>query len=220
MELNCSSRAERRSQVPYEAHWEGRYGTAGRRKCEYVIDQLPQTLNLPPRKAAPLPQSPSTDGLTSQQPVQHRSTELHSPLSPLSPGSPIYPDGVFTPQWMAKHQEQVPALLIAFFEISSKDSGTSQNEQIQIDINAIRAALSRSGFKTKFAAVLMSDESILHAPELEDRLAAIRRATTLDLKTGLFFMPPMSSQVEIANFVEQVLLAPLQPFVTQYYRDL
>src|ERR1700709_1895599 len=148
-------------------------------------DILRQTFTLPPRKAAPLPQSPSAEGFQSQ----HRNTELHSPLSPLSPGSPIYSDGIFTPQWMAKHQEHVPALLIAFFSISTDDGSTAQNEQIQIDINAIRTALSRSGFKTKFAAVLISDKSILHAPELEDRLSAIRRATTLDLKTGLFFMP-------------------------------
>ncbi|KAK4547428.1 hypothetical protein LTR36_001084 [Oleoguttula mirabilis] len=181
----------------------------------YRMKPIGRTFTLPPRKAAPSPQSPSADGLQSQ----HRSTELHSPLSPLSPGSPIYPDGVFTPLWVAKHQEHVPALLIAFFSISTDDTSTSRNEQIQIDINAIRTALGRSGFKTKFAAVILSDTSILHAPELEDRLSAIRRATTLDLKTGLFFMPPMSSQAEIATFVDS-LLTPLQPLVLDYYRDL
>lgn len=175
-----------------------------------------QTFTLPLRKAAPLPQSPSTEH--SPQASQHRSTELHSRLSPLSPGSPIYPDGVFTPLWLAKHQQHVPSLLIAFFNVSA-DESTSQNEQIQIDINAIRNALGRSGYKTRFAAVLMSDKSILHAPELEDRLSAIRRATTLDPKSGLFFMPPMSSQAEIATFV-QSMLTPLQPLVVEYYRDL
>lgn len=109
-------------------------------------------------------------------------------------------------------------MLIAFFDVSADDS-TSQNEQIQIDINAIRTTLARSGYKTKFAAVLMSDRSILRAPELEDRLSAIRRATTLDPKTGFFFMPPMSSSAEIATFV-QSMLATLQPLVVEYYRDL
>lgn len=144
--------------------------------------------------------------------------ELHSPLSPLSPGSPIYPDGIFTPLWFAKHQQQVPAVFIAFFRISAED-GASQNEQIQIDINAIRSSLSRSGFKTKFAAVLLSDKSILHAPELEDKISSIRRATMLDSKTGLFFMPPMSSQAEIATFA-QSMFTTLQPLVLEYYRDL
>ncbi|KAK5123100.1 hypothetical protein LTR85_003297 [Meristemomyces frigidus] len=183
---------------------------------KYRMKPIGRTFTLPPRKAAPLPQSPSAEGFQ----TQHRNTELHSPLSPLSPGSPIYPDGVFTPQWMEKHQEHVPALLIAFFSISTDDGSTAQNEQIQIDINAVRTALSRSGFKTKFAAVLISDKSILHAPELEDRLSAIRRATTLDLKTGLFFMPPMSSQTEIASWITESVLTPLKPLVMQHYRDL
>ncbi|KAK5116000.1 hypothetical protein LTR62_000456 [Meristemomyces frigidus] len=184
----------------------------------YRIRTIGRNYTLPARKAAPLPQSPSADGFQNQQAGQFRSTELHSPLSPLSPGSPIYPDGVFTPLWLAKHQWQVPAAFIAFFELSSGDD-TAQNEQLQIDINAIRTALSRSGFKTKFAAVLLSDKSILRTPELEDRLSAIRRATTLDPKSGLFFMPPMSSQAEIATFV-QSMLTTLQPLIVDYYRDL
>ncbi|KAK0860026.1 hypothetical protein LTS02_008788 [Friedmanniomyces endolithicus] len=174
-----------------------------------------RTFSLPARKAAPLPHSPNLERLSSSP---QRSTELHSPLSPQSPGSPIYPDGVFTKLWVAKHQRQVPALLIAFFELSA-DEDSAQNEQIQIDINAIRTALGISGFKTRIAAVLMSDRSILRAPELADRLTAIRRATTLDTKTGLFFMPPMSSQAEIATYV-QTMLTALQPLAVEYYRDL
>lgn len=177
-----------------------------------------QTYTLPPRKAAPLPQSPTVEAFSNPQGNQPRSVELHSPLSPLSPGSPIYPDGIFTPLWFAKHQQQVPAMFIAFFSISA-DDGASQNEQIQSDINAIRTSLSRSGFKTRFAAVLLSDKSILHAPELEDKISSIRRATTLDSKTGLFFMPPMSSQAEIATFARS-MLTTLQPLVVEYYRDL
>jgi len=108
--------------------------------------------------------------------------------------------------------------MIACFEISANDS-TAQNEQIQIDINAIRTTLGRSGYRTKLVVVLMSDKSILHAPELEDRLSEIRRATTLDPKHGLFFMPPMSSQAEIATFV-QTILTTLQPLIIEHYRDL
>lgn len=179
---------------------------------------MEQTYTFPVRKAAPLPQSPTSEGFTSIANVQHRGSELHSPLSPLSPGSPIYPDGIFTPLWLAKHQQQVPALLIAFFELSAEDE-SAQNDRIQSDINAIRTSLSQSGFKTRFATVLLSDRSILHAPELEDRIAAIRRATSLDSKSGLFFMPPMSSPAEIATFV-QGMLTTLQPLVVDYYREL
>ncbi|KAK4506584.1 hypothetical protein PRZ48_000316 [Zasmidium cellare] len=180
----------------------------------YRMKTIGRSYTLPARKAAPLPQS-ATEGGGSPPP---RNTELHSPLSPLSPGSPVFPDGVMTPLWLSKHQEQVPATFLSFFNLNAGE-GASQDEQIKSDINAVRNALSRSGFKTRFAAVLISDSSILHAPELEDRLASIRRATTLDPKTGLFFVPPMSSQAEIATYV-QTLMAALQPLCVEYYRDL
>ena len=172
-----------------------------------------QTYTLPSRKAAPMPQSPGSEGSPSS-----RNTELHSPLSPLSPGSPIFPDGLFTPLWFNKHQQQVPCLYLAFFDIDSGDS-RSQDEQIKSDISALRNALSRSGFKTRFAAVLLGDKSILHAPEFEERLGSIRRATGLDLKTGIFFMPPMSSQGEVTGFVQSTMTA-LQPTLFEYYREL
>lgn len=143
---------------------------------------------------------------------------MHSPLSPLSPGSPIFPDGVFTPLWLAKHQRQIPAVFVAFFDIKA-DNNPASDDQIKTDINAVRGAISRSGFKTRFAAVLLSDKSILHAADLEDRLASIRRVTNLDSKTSLFFMPPVSSQSEMRAFVQGVLSA-LQPSVIEYYRDL
>jgi hypothetical protein len=179
---------------------------------------LPQTYSLSARKAAPLAQSPSADDAVNRPRSPSKSAELHSPLSPLSPGSPIFPDGVFTPLWLAKHQRQIPAVFIAFFDIKAENS-TVDDDQIKADINGVRAGLSRSGFKTRFAAVLLSDKSILQAAGLEDRLAGIRRATNLDSKTGLFFMPPVSSQSEMSAFVQGVL-STLQPSVVEYYRDL
>lgn len=177
-----------------------------------------QTHTLPARKAAPLAQSPSAEDAVNRPRSPSKSAELHSPLSPLSPGSPIFPDGIFTPSWLAKHQRQIPAAFIAFFDIRAGE-GAAADDQIKADINSVRAALSRSGFKTRFAAVLLSDKSILHAAELEDRLASIRRSTNLDSKSGLYFMPPVSSQAEMSAFVQGVLTT-LQPSIVEYYRDL
>ncbi|GAB7361108.1 hypothetical protein MBLNU230_g1146t1 [Neophaeotheca triangularis] len=183
----------------------------------YKMKAIGRSYTLPARKAAPPSQSPSAEGGQSYM-SPAKSIELHSPLSPLSPGSPVFPDGIFTPQWFKKHQNDVPCQIVAFFNINA-ESGETQDNQIKADIESCRAALSRSGFKTRFAAVLISDESILHAPELEDRLASIRRATSLDSKAGLFFMPPMSSQAEIEIFAQSTMAA-LQPSILEYYRDL
>ena len=168
---------------------------------------------MPSRKAAPLPQPASLEG-SQGSPAK---TELHSPLSPLSPGSPIFPDGLFTPMWFVKHQHQVPCLILAFFHLSADDAG--EDDAVRRDINAIRTSLGRSGFRTRLAAVLLSDQSILESSGLEDRLASIRRSTSLDSKTGLFFMPPMASQGEIATFIRSMMTA-LQPLYIEYYREL
>lgn len=182
----------------------------------YRIRATGRSYTFPPRKAAPLPQSPSVEGVPPSSTSPSR-TELHSPLSPLSPGSPIYPDGIFTPLWFAKHQHQVPSLFLAFFDIASDAPGA--DEQLKTDINAIRTAISRSGFKSRFAAALLGNKSILNSPQLEERLTSIRRVTSLDSKTGLFFMPPMSSPGEIATFVHSVMIT-LQPLCVEYYKDL
>lgn len=123
-----------------------------------------------------------------------------------------------TPLWFTKHQYQVPCLIIAFFDFTFS-GGSTEDDKIKADINAIKLALSRSGFRTRFSAVLMSDKSIVQSTEMEERFSAIRRSTSSDAKTGLFFMPPMPSDGEIASFL-QGLLTTLQPLCVEYYRDL
>ncbi|CZT24561.1 uncharacterized protein RCC_10286 [Ramularia collo-cygni] len=183
---------------------------SGNIRCK--IKCIGRHYTLPARKSAPIANQPGAEGI----PIP-RSTELHSPLSPLSPGSPVFPDGLFSPAWFLKHQYQVPCLLLTFFSLNSGE-GSSQDERTKSDINAVRSALLRSGFKTRFAAVLISDASIIEAPEMEERLASMKRATNLDSK-GLYFMPPMSSQAEIASFVHNIM-ATMQPSYVEYYRDL
>ncbi|KAF2486798.1 Gryzun, putative trafficking through golgi-domain-containing protein [Neohortaea acidophila] len=183
-------------------------------KLYYRMKAIGRTYPLPPRKAAPVAQPTSPDNNSISPP---RSTDLHSPLSPLSPGSPIFPDGAFTPLWFAKYQRHVPALIIAFFDISALDH--SNDEQIKGDINAVRASLARSGYKSKFAAVLLADRSMAQSPELEERVAYIRRATGLDSRSGLIFMPPPSSPQELSTFVQGVMRT-LQPICIELYRDL
>lgn len=41
----------------------------------------------------------------------------HSPLSPLTPSSPVYPDGLIAPIWVRKHTTLVPAVFVLFTKI-------------------------------------------------------------------------------------------------------
>lgn len=42
---------------------------------------------------------------------------LHSPLSPLTPSSPLYPDGLIAPIWIRKHTTLVPSVFVVFKRI-------------------------------------------------------------------------------------------------------
>ncbi|KAF2428611.1 hypothetical protein EJ08DRAFT_662401 [Tothia fuscella] len=194
---------------------QGRSGLLG-----FKFRAVARDYNLPPRKAEPPteahslepPSSPSSRG-----PVQWA---LHSPISPLSPGSPIFPAGVMSDLWIAKHQDYVPAALISFFTLSSDPMRNSLlDNQLKTEINNIKATLYKSEYKTRYVVVLLSEKSIVQAPDIEERLANIRRATGLDAKSAFFFLPPDISRVETASFVES-LLSTLQPLCVEYYRDL
>lgn len=93
------------------------------------------------------------------------------------------------------------------------------DNQLKTEINKIKGQIQKSEYRTRYVVVLLSDKTILEAPDIEDRLTTIRRATGLDPKTSLFFLPPNTSKVELRSFVVSVLTT-LQPVCIEYYRDL
>jgi len=150
----------------------------------------------------------------------HTRWVLHSPLSPLTPTSILYPDGLFDPAWISKQQEQVPCLFVAIFDLTSDTNTNSLNDnKLKTEISDIRSSISKSGYRTRFAVILLSDKAISEAPDIEERLSNIRRGTGLDSKNGLFFLPPNSSRLEVTSFVTS-FITTLQPLCIEYYRDL
>ncbi|KAL3420764.1 hypothetical protein PVAG01_07209 [Phlyctema vagabunda] len=145
-------------------------------------------------------------------------TVLHSPLSPLSPGSRVFPDGLVDSKWVQKHQEIIPSAYISFYTLSAEPGLASYHDNhLKSDINDIKGVLSQSGYKTRHIVVLLSELKV--QADVEERLASIRKATGLDPKFSLFFLPPQSSAVELQAFVETVL-STTYPLSIEYYRDL
>ena len=143
---------------------------------------------------------------------------LHSTLSPLSPNSPLYPDGIFTPLWITKHQYRLPSVLISFYNLVSEANTSSlEDNKLKVEINNVRTLISSTNYKTKFVVVLVADGPINHA-ELEDRLVNIRRGTNLDSR-AFYYLPSASSQADIDDFAK-VLFATIHPTCIEYYRDL
>lgn len=113
-----------------------------------------RVFRFPPRKR---PSPTSADGIPQ--------TQLHSPLSPLSPGSPLFPDGIMSPIWIRKHREMCPAVWVDFYELKDKPptagdetSATSsaeplgirsQTPQQQADIKKMDAELVKEILKTR-----------------------------------------------------------------------
>lgn len=124
------------------------------------------------------------------------------------------------PAWIAKHQHYIPAVFISFFAFTSDPNRDSLHDnQLKTEINKIKGQIQKSEYRTRYCVVLLSDKSVLEVPEIEERLANIRRATGLDPKNSLFFLPPNTSEVELRSFVMTVLTS-VQPVCVEYYRDL
>lgn len=174
-----------------------------------------QRFVFPRRKAAPAAQAPSEDA--SNAPASIAPHELHSTLSPLSPTSPLFPDGLLSTVWMNKHQHDVPAVFLCCVDISDDASTASlRDNHIKNEISRLKQALARSGYRTKLAVAILSDNS---GGDIDERIAAVKRISGLDGRTSFFSLTRPASKSDIFDFVGSVLTA-LQPLCIDYYRDL
>lgn len=76
-----------------------------------------------------------------------------------------------------------------------------------------------SGYRSRFALVLLSEKSILSSSRIDERLSYIKRSTNLIANATFFFVPANSSPVELQQFVA-AFLNTLYPLALEYYRDL
>ncbi|CAM1501890.1 Fc.00g038740.m01.CDS01 [Cosmosporella sp. VM-42] len=146
---------------------------------------------------------------------------LHSPFSPLSPVSKLYPDGLIDAQWIKKHQELVPSVYLSFYSFTSDPTSTTLSDNhIKTDISNLKGAFARSGYKTRLAVVLLGDGDapLSLADGVQERLENIRRGTALDPKS-VFYIPPQESPAEFMRAIDNIL-GVLYTTAIEYYRDL
>ncbi|KAK9424248.1 putative Gryzun, putative trafficking through golgi-domain-containing protein [Seiridium unicorne] len=180
------------------------------RKYKFKVKAIGRDFLLPPRRAR-LPEDFETP---LSPPV------LHSPFSPLSPGSTLYPDGLIDTRWLEKHQGLIPSICLCFYSLTSDPSlATLHDNQLKTDINALKNALSRSGYKCRLVAVILSDQAPDAMGAFQERLENIRWGTGLDPKTSLFVLPTRRSETELEGAVDSILTAVFVQ-ATEYYREL
>ncbi|KAI1827267.1 Gryzun, putative trafficking through golgi-domain-containing protein [Xylaria intraflava] len=180
------------------------------KRYRFKIKVIGREFLLPPRRAR-LPHVPDTPS---------SAFILHSPFSPLSPGSTLYPDGLIDTRWLHKHQALLPSLCLCFYSLTSDPTlATLHDNRLKADINAIKSAIGQSGYKTRLAVVILSDQSPSTMSQFQERLEHIRRSTGLDPKASLFVLPTRRTEAELEIAVDSVLTAIYDQAI-DYYRDL
>ncbi|KAG6866197.1 hypothetical protein C0991_007222 [Blastosporella zonata] len=178
-------------------------------------------IRFPPRKLVP-PEDPTYSA-------------AHSPLSPLTPSSPLHPDGLIAPIWIRKHTSLVPSVFVMFlriYEFPSANSTTSpleapdpnrererEMEERKRDTElAAEVAQRKKGTNErgiKLTVVLMASRKMLDDPTLDTRLTFIRRQSGLDSRAALFVLSPVS-QSELGEFVKSLQQALYEPALEYY----
>ncbi|EED20258.1 conserved hypothetical protein [Talaromyces stipitatus ATCC 10500] len=193
-----------------EAAWRPPTDTGKFNGSPLRIKTIGRSYRLPPQKA----EFPSDADFSSSSVVP----VVHSPISPLTPGSPTFPDGILTPLWMLKHQDLVPAATINVFPLTSDPSmSTLRDNQLKIELRDLKESWAASGYRSRFVVILVAEDGI-SSQDIEDRLANIRRATNLDPRS-LHVLNADLSPVEVKDFVRS-FLSSIQASLVDYYRDL
>ncbi|KDR75635.1 hypothetical protein GALMADRAFT_268205 [Galerina marginata CBS 339.88] len=158
----------------------------------------------------------------------------HSPLSPLTPTSPLHPDGLIAPIWIRKHTSLVPSVFVLFLRIFEYPPSASRtpldlpdtdrerdreaeerkkDAELAADVAQRKKITNERGIK--LTVVLMASRRMLDDPSLDARLTFIRRQSGLDSRAALFVLSPVSPS-ELNEFVRSLQQALYEPAVEYY----
>lgn len=152
-----------------------------------------QNTRLPPRKSRPVPRSSASANSTTSASLPTDSASApsstsdvaeattaaaaalpaRSPLSPLHPGSPLFPDGMIAPIWVRKHRELVPSVFVAFHLLSEPAPGVAGNASSAANTSepAERQALGASTAVGSIEELRQRDEELIQ--EIAERKRAL-----------------------------------------------
>lgn len=156
----------------------------------------------------------------------------HSPLSPLTPSSPLHPDGLIAPIWIRKHTTLLPSVFVLFLRIfeflpqasrtdlpdADREREREQEErkrdtELSAEVALRKKSMNERGIK--LTVVLMASRRMLDDPTLDARLTFIRRQSGLDSRAALFVLSPVSA-AELNDFVRSLQQALYEPAVEYY----
>ncbi|KAJ7030012.1 Gryzun, putative trafficking through golgi-domain-containing protein [Mycena alexandri] len=186
----------------------------------FQIILVDKTVRFPPRKLVPQ----DDPGFSA----------AHSPLSPLTPSSPLHPDGLIAPIWIRKHTTLVPSVFVMFLRIyeypphmprsplDPTDPDRERDRELEerkrdaeLAADVALRKKSTNERNIKLTVVLMATRRMLDDPSLDSRLTYIRRQSGLDSRAALFVLSPVSQQ-ELGDFVKSLQQALYEPALEYY----
>ncbi|KAG9221235.1 hypothetical protein CCMSSC00406_0008930 [Pleurotus cornucopiae] len=174
----------------------------------------------PPRKTVPL--------------EDPQYSAAHSPLSPLTPTSPLHPDGLIAPIWVRKHTTMIPSVFVMFLRLYEspvhnpkspldapdfdREREREQEErrrdaELSSEVALRKKTTNERGIK--LTVVLMATRRMLDDPALDHRLTYIRRQSGLDSRAALFVLSPVSP-AELGDFITSLQQALYEPALEYY----
>ncbi|KAG6332551.1 hypothetical protein ID866_6536 [Astraeus odoratus] len=186
----------------------------------FQVVLVDKSSTFPPRKSVP-PDDPSY-------------ANAHSPLSPLTLSSPVYPDGLIAPIWIRKHTTYVPSVFVLFLRMfeapnappdspldqPDPDLDRERAEEERMKDSELSAEIARRKKSTgergiKLTVVLLASRKMLDDPTLDSRLSYIRRQSGLDSRAALFVLSPVTT-TELSEFVHSLQDALYEPAIEYY----
>ncbi|KAH9246015.1 hypothetical protein BASA81_016477 [Batrachochytrium salamandrivorans] len=157
-----------------------------------------------------------------------------SPLSPMNAQSPMHPDGIISPQWVHRHREMTPSVVVGVYDmwesvesVNRKDplgvqhisSLERDRDQVLVsEINEKRKQLHDCGLKLGVIIIVKTYHD--NDPLVEERLSYIRRASMIDRQHQftLFVLSDNGNPSDIGEFLEMFQTNLLEISHT-YYRE-
>ncbi|KAJ7169134.1 Gryzun, putative trafficking through golgi-domain-containing protein [Mycena crocata] len=186
----------------------------------FQIIPVDKAVRFPPRKLVPQDDS--------------QFSAAHSPLSPLTPSSPLHPDGLIAPIWIRKHTTLVPSVFVMFLRVyeypphtprsplDAPDPDRERDRELEerrrdseLAADVALRKKSTNERNIKLTVVLMASRRMLDDPSLDSRLTYIRRQSGLDSRAALFVLSPVS-QAELGDFVKSLQQALYEPALEYY----
>ncbi|KAI9256530.1 Gryzun, putative trafficking through golgi-domain-containing protein [Phascolomyces articulosus] len=197
-----------------------------------------------PTAAAGIPSTPAFKtifvdkdyALPERIPISPNLPPPHSNLSPLSPESPLHPDGFMTPLWIKK-QLETPCVVVGFYDLWdwSQEPGSpprpkretgplsshvfidpterEKDTVLMQEINERRKYFQDKGIK--FAVTIILKRQQTDDPSVEERLLWIRKQSGLDNRHSFFIIGP-GTQHDVQEFVNNLYRGLYEPAVHYY----